>query len=123
MKVSVSDFKSAVSLFESGIISQMKKSANKFAMGIALASAGKKIDSMIAPFVGDDGMVDCDKVREYVDAGLAASGGELVIEPQIDPALKFIGVGIANITITRAEFDEFFDKTIPSVVKPLSTME
>lgn len=117
MKVSVSDFKSAVSLFESGIISQMKKSANKFAMGIALASAGKKIDSMIAPFVGDDGMVDCDKEREYVDAGLAASGGKLVIVPQIDTALRWLGIGIEDITITKAEFDAFFEKTIPEVAK------
>lgn len=122
MKVIIADFKNAVSLFEAGIISQFKKSANKFAMGIAFALADKKIDAMIEPFKTTDGMVDCGALREYIDAGLKASGGELVIEPQIDPALKFIGVGIGSITITQMEFDNFFDTILPAAAKPVETL-
>lgn len=117
MKVAVNQFKAAVAQFEAGIVSQFKKNANQFAMGVAFGAAEKKIDAMVAPFVTEDGMVDCDAIRERIDAGLAASGGKLVIVPQIDTALRWLGIGIEDITITKAEFDAFFEKTIPEVAK------
>ena len=117
MKVTVNHFKAAVAQFEAGIVSQFKKNANQFAMGVAFGAAEKKIDAMVAPFVAEDGMVDCEAIRERIDAGLAASGGKLVIVPQIDTALRWLGIGIEDITITKAEFDAFFEKTIPEVAK------
>lgn len=117
MKISISEFKSAVASFEADIITQFKKNANKFAMGVAFGAAERRIDDMVKPFLDEDGNVDVDMMRERINTGLAASGGKLVIEPQIDTALRFLGIGIENITITQAEFDDFFERKIPAAAE------
>jgi hypothetical protein len=62
-----------------------------------------------------EGMVDVDRIRADVDAGMKASGGELELVPQFDPALRLAGLTIKNIKFTKEDFSEFFGATLPSV--------
>ena len=113
MKVSTSDFKNALTLFEAKIIESQDTTMNKFALGVALARLNNEADSMLAPFIDGNGMVDVDSLRADVDAGLKASGGELEVVPEFDPKLRLLGVTIKNIKFTAEDFKEFFDDTIP----------
>ena len=38
------------------------------------------------------------------------------IVPEIDPALRLVGVTIKNIKLTNDDLEEFFEKTLPAVV-------
>ena len=93
---------------------------NKFAMGVALAGLNQGADKMLAKFIDADGMVDAGLLRSYVSAGMKAAGMEdgesfLEIVPDIDPALRLIGVTIKNIKLTKDDLEEFFEKTLPAV--------
>lgn len=115
MKVSVTDFKNALSLFEAKVITSQATSMNKFVIGVALARLNAGTDKMIATFLDEGGMVDLEKLRADLDAGLKASGGELEIVPQFDSQLRLLGLTIKNIKFKKEDFDEFFDKIIPQV--------
>ena len=115
MKVSVTDFKNALTLFEAKVIESQATTMNKFAIGIALARLNVGTDEMIAPFLDTNGMVDIAKLRADIDAGLKASGGELDIVPQFDPKLRLFGLSIKNIKFTKEDFNDFFDNIIPQV--------
>ena len=91
MKVSAADFKNAVTMFEASIIEQTNDLTNKFFT------------------VGND------EFRALVDAGLKGGGGQIVLKPEIPTLARLIGVTIKDITITAAEAEEFFTKTIPQV--------
>ena len=114
MKVPASVFNAALAQFELGISRQFQQSINQFAMGAIFRKMQEDLDEALAAYVDKDGLVDCDALRAYVNAGLAASDGKVTFKPKIPKALLFLGVGIQDITITQAEWDEFFDKTIPS---------
>ena len=115
MKVSTTDFKNALTIFEAGIVDSQTTSMNKFAMGVALARLNAESDKMLVPFLDANGMVDIDRLRAEVDAGMKAAGGELEITPEIDPKLRLFGVTIKSIKFTKDDFKSFFDDTIPSV--------
>lgn len=115
MKVSTADFKNALTLFEAKVIESQATTMNKFALGVALARLNVGADRMLAPFLDENGMVDVDALRADVDAGMKASGGELEVVPQFDGGLRLLGLTIKNIKFTKDDFEEFFDKTIPSV--------
>lgn len=115
MKVSVADFKNALTLFEASIVESQSTSMNKFAMGVALSRLNGETDKMLASFLDANGMVDVDRLRAEVDAGMKASGGELEITPEIDPKLRLFGVTIKSVKFTKADFANFFDSILPSV--------
>lgn len=115
MKVSVTDFKNALTLFEAKIVESQASTMNKFAIGVALARLNSGTDKMLAPFLDANGMVDVDKLRADVDAGMKASGGELDVTPKFDDALRLLGLSIKNIKFTKEDFAEFFNQTLPSV--------
>ena len=114
MKVSVTDFKNAVLMFESKIISQATNETNQSALAIAFTKFAPQIDEAIAQSA-KDGIVDVDEVRALVDAGIKGGGGKIVLKPQFPSWVALIGVSIKDITITKEEADEFFNQTIPSV--------
>lgn len=121
MKVKVADFKKALVDFEAKLVASQSTKMNKFAMGVALAGLNQGTDKMLAKFIDADGMVDAGLLRSYVSAGMKAAGMEdgesaLEIVPEIDPALRLIGVTIKSIKLTKDDLEEFFDKTLPSVV-------
>ena len=116
MKVTTTDFKNALTLFEAKVIATQDTSMNKFAMGIALARLNNDADGMLAPFLDKNGMVDVDAIREAVDIGMKATGGaELDIVPEIDPKLRLFGVTIKKVTLTKEDFKDFFENIIPQV--------
>ena len=119
MKVSVADFKKALVDFEAKLVASQSSKMNKFAMGVALAGLNQGTDKMLARFIGTDGLVDAGTLRDYVSAGMKAAGmedGDSVLEivPEIDPALRLIGVTIRSIKLSKDDLDEFFSKTLPS---------
>ena len=115
MKVSVADFKNALTLFEAKVITSQATLMNKFAIGIALSHLNTGADAMIAPFLDEGGMVDLSKLRADIDAGFKASGGELEVVPQFDPKLRLLGLTVKSIKFTKDDFDDFFDNIIPQV--------
>ena len=115
MKVSVADFKNALTLFEAKVVSSQATTMNKFVIGVALARLNAGTDKMLASFLDENGMVDVAKLRADIDAGLKASGGELEIVPQFDPSLRLMGLSIKNIKFTKDDFADFFDNIIPQV--------
>ena len=115
MKVSIADFKNALTLFEAKIIESQQTSMNKFVIGVALARLNAGTDQMVAPFLDANGMVDVAKLRADVDAGMKASGGELDVVPQFDPSLRLVGLTVKNIKFTKEDFADFFDNIIPQV--------
>ena len=114
MKVSAADFKNAVTMFEASIIEQTNDLTNKSALAMAFTKYAPKIDAAIVD-MAKDGMVDVDEFRALVDAGLKGGGGQIVLKPEIPTLARLIGVTIKDITITAAEAEEFFTKTIPQV--------
>ena len=114
MKVSIADFKNALTLFEAKIVDAQATSVNKFALGVALARLNADTDKMIAPFVDEKGMVDVDRLRADVDAGMKAAGGTLEIVPGFDPKLRLLGLTIKSLKFAKEDFDEFF-AAIPSI--------
>lgn len=120
MKLTVADFKKGLVDFEAKLVASQSTKMNKFAMGVALAGLNQGTDKMLAKFIDADGMVDAGLLRSYVSAGMKAAGMEdgesaLEIVPEIDPALRLIGVTIKNIKLTKDDLDEFFEKTLPAV--------
>lgn len=121
MKLTIADFKKGLVDFEAKLVASQSTKMNKFAMGVALAGLNQGTDKMLAKFIDADGMVDAGLLRSYVSAGMKAAGMEdgesaLEIVPEIDPALRLIGVTIKNIKLTKDDLDEFFEKTLPSIV-------
>jgi hypothetical protein len=49
-------------------------------------------------------------------AGMEDGESALEIVPDIGPGLRLIGITIKNIKLTKDDLDEFFEKTLPSVV-------
>ena len=115
MKVSVTDFKNALTLFEAKVITSQTTTMNKFVIGIALSRLNAGADKMIETFLDDGGMVDLAKLRADIDAGLKAAGGELEVVPQFDPQLRLLGLTVRNIKFTKDDFADFFDNIIPQV--------
>jgi hypothetical protein len=114
MKVSTTDFKNAVLMFEAKLIEQSSNVTNKSALAMAFTKFAPQIDAAIAQSA-KDGMVDVDELRELVDAGIKGGGGQIVLKPQLPGWASLLGVSIKDITITADEADEFFTRTIPSV--------
>lgn len=120
MKLTVADFKKGLVDFEAKLVASQSTKMNKFAMGVALAGLNQGTDKMLAKFIDEDGMVDAGLLRSYVSAGMKAAGMEdgesaLEIAPDIGPGLRFMGVTIKNIKLTKDDLDEFFEKTLPAV--------
>lgn len=115
MKVSTADFKKALTLFGAKIIESQSTTMNKFALGVAIARLNNGAEKMLAPFLDSNGMVEVDKLRADVEAGMKASGGELEIVPQFDQGLRLLGLTIKNIKFTKDDFVDFFDNILPSV--------
>lgn len=115
MKVSTTDFKNALTLFEAKIVNSQETTMNKFALGVALARLNAKTDKMLADYLDATGMVEIDRLRADVDVGMKASGGSLEIVPQFDDGLRLIGLTIKNINFTKDDFNDFFDNILPSV--------
>ena len=120
MKISITDFKNALMMFEAKIIDQASNVTNKSALAMAFTKFAPQIDAAIASSA-TDGMVDVAAIRTLVDAGIKGGGGAIVMKPQLPDWAALLGVSIKDITITKDEADEFFDKTIPSVSR--TTME
>ena len=118
MKISAVDFKNAVLMFEAGLIDGASSLTNKSALAIAFTKFTPQIDRAIAS-VATDGMVDVDAIKELVDAGIKGGGGKIVLAPQFPEWAPLLGVTIKDITITAAEAEEFFTKTIPQVSKTM----
>lgn len=116
MKVSVADFKNAVLMFEGALIEGASSATNKSVLAIVFTKFAPQIDKAIASLVVD-GMVDVDAIKELVDAGIKGGGGKIVLTPQFPDWVPLLGVTIKDITITAAEAEEFFTKTIPQVSK------
>lgn len=114
MKVSIADFRNAVLVFEAKLIEQMESATNKSALAIAFTKFAPDINAAIAS-AATDGMVDVDAVKALVDAGVKGGGGSIVLKPRFPAWVSLLGVGIKDITITAAEAEEFFTKTLPSV--------
>ena len=114
MKVSTTDFKNAVLMFEAKLIDQSANLTNKSALAMAFTKFAPQIDAAIAESA-KDGMVDVGAIREIVDAGIKGGGGKIVLNPQFPSWASLLGVSIKDITITKADADEFFTQTIPSV--------
>lgn len=70
MKVSIADFKNALTLFEAKIVESQATTMNKFALGVALARLNGGTDKMLAPFLDANGMVEVDRLRADVEAGM-----------------------------------------------------
>ena len=116
MKVSIDDFKKALAAFEAKLVKGQDTSSNKFAIGAGLFNYASLIDDAIASVADESGMIDVGKIRATINAGLEASGGELVIEPEINPLMaRFMRITIKSFKFTKEDFDEFFTKTIPQV--------
>ena len=109
MKVSVADFKKGLALFEAEFISNVKPGFMQFMAGAAIAASGKKIDAFLAPYTDDDGKVDVDAIKDIVEAGLKHGGDNMEVP------LDFGVFGKTGVKITRADFNNFFSKTLPSV--------
>ena len=76
---------------------------------------------MLASFLDANGMVDVGALRSAVEAGMTATGGDVLdIVPEIDPNLRLIGVTIKTIKITKDDFKDFFENTLPSVATPVA---
>ena len=114
MKVSTTDFKNAVTMFEAALIEQTNDLTNKSALAMAFSKYAPKIDAAIVD-MAKDGMVDVDEFRALIDAGLKGGGGKIVLKPEIPSLARLIGVSIKDITITAAEADDFFTRIIPQV--------
>lgn len=117
MKVSVADFGNALALFEAELIGTFKTSIHKFVAGAAIAAGSKKIEAMLAPFVGEDGTVDADALRSVIDAGMKQCGGEFEV-PFSFGILGGLGLNPVVTRITKMDIDKFFDQTLPAVAKP-----
>lgn len=111
MKVSVADFGKGLALFESELISGIKSSFFKFAAGAVLGSPAmkKKVDDFLGQFADADGMIDTDAVRAMVDAGMNACGGQFKL------SMDYGVFGRSDTTITVADVEKFFAKTLPGV--------
>ena len=121
MKVSKQDFKEALKHFETNLVATQSTSMNKFVMGVALGRLNAKTDDMLASFLDANGMVDVGALRSAVEAGMTATGGDVLdIVPEIDPNLRLIGVTIKTIKITKDDFKDFFENTLPSVATPVA---
>lgn len=116
MKISAVDFKNAMLMFEAGLIDSASTITNKSALAIVLKKFAPQIDKAIASIV-KDGMVDVDEIKALVEAGIKGGGGKIVLMPKFPDWLSLLGVTIKDITITAAEAEEFFTKTIPQVSK------
>ena len=114
MKVTTTEFKNAVLLFESGLIEQTGDLTNKSALAMAFTKFAPQIDSAIAA-LSKDGFVNVDEVKTYIDAGLKGGGGKIVLKPEIPQWARLIGVTIKDITITSQEAEDFFTKILPAV--------
>ena len=113
MKVSVADFKKAVALLEKKYIDGMVSNINKWAMMIGFRNRNPQIDSLVENSAVD-GMIDVDAIRGIVNEGMEKCGGKLVIPANVPALGVALGVDIKDLTITKAEADDFFDKIIPS---------
>ena len=114
MKVSTTDFKNAVLMFEAKLIEGVSSVTNKSALAMAFTRFAPQIDAAIAG-AAQDGMVDVDAIRALVESGIKGGGGQIVLKPKFPDWAALLGVSIKDITITAAEAEEFFTKTIPSV--------
>ena len=116
MKISVKDFKDALKNFETNVVATQNTKMNKFVMGVAFGVFNAKADGMVKSFLDANGMVEVDALRSAVEAGMDAVGdGVLDIVPEISPDLRFVGVTIKTIKITKDDFNDFFDNIIPQV--------
>ena len=114
MKVSVADFKNAVVVLEAKMIEGFEKTIDKGALGGVFFKYAPQIDEAIVK-ASKDGMVNCDELREFVNAVVTSAGGKIVLEPEIPALARLVGVTIKNITITQRDVDDFFEVTIPQV--------
>ena len=114
MKVTVQNFRNAVLMFEAKLIEQASSVTNKSALAMVFTKFAPKINDAIAS-LAVDGMMDVDAIKELVDAGIKGGGGKIVLVPQLPDWVSLLGVTIKDITITAAEAEEFFTKTIPQV--------
>lgn len=112
MKVPVADFKAKLYPFMMGIADTMPTSLHKWIGGAMIASSAGKLAGLLDGFVDSDGMVDLDAVRNLVESGFKASGGELVI-PFGSDLLASFGVRPVNVKLTQADATRFLSQFSP----------
>jgi hypothetical protein len=113
MKISVADFKKAVAVLERKYIDGVKSNINQWAIMAGFRNKNPQLDGLIEK-MAVDGMIDVDAFRGFIDEGMEKCGGKLVIPANVpDWAIK-IGVDIKDLTITKAEADDFFNNILPS---------
>lgn len=108
MKVSLNSFRQAVANFEGRIVDTFDSSVNKFIVASAIASSGGAIDSLVAPYVDKDGMVDTDVLKSVLKAGMDAVDGKLVVKPNVPHPMRLLGVSVDEIRIKREDIEQMF---------------
>ena len=106
MKVPVADFKAKLYPFMMGIADTMPTSLHKWIGGAMIASSTGRIAGLLDGFVDKDGMVDIDAVRNLVESGFKASGGEVVI-PFGSELLSAFGVRPVNVKLSQGDATRF----------------
>ena len=114
MNVSITDFKNALSLFFAEFIGTLDTPMQKFAAGFAYAANGAKIDSMLAQYTNENGIINTDVIRELVGAGMKQCGGSLEV-PVNFGLLGAFGAPPKTIRININDVDKFFTQTLPAV--------
>ena len=109
----MADFKKAVALLERKYIAGIKTNINQWAMMAGFRSMNTQLDALIEK-AAVDGMIDVDAFRGFVNEGMETCGGKLTIPANVPGWAAAFGVDIKDLTITKAEADDFFDNILPS---------
>lgn len=107
MRLSVQDFEDKVFSFLHKVAKTPKEGLNRFGAGLAMFSQAKAIEDAIVARADSDGMIDAEELKKLVDAGFAASDGEIKITIG-HPLLKLLGAEPERVRISKDDADRFF---------------
>lgn len=111
MQITIEQMKAALMLMGVEMTKTMPSATHKFMVGLGIAAKIRKLEPKLAQFV-KDGTMDTDEIREYVDYALMCCGNEYKYD--IDELSAF-GLTPIEVTITKTDMDDFFDRLLPSV--------
>lgn len=117
MKVRLEDFNSALALFETEFISGMKHNVQRFLAGAFFGAKSREINAMLAQLIGEDGLIDTDELKSWIDAGMKQCGGAFEV-PISFGVLAALGADPVIIKIDVSDIDKFFNQTLPAVARP-----
>lgn len=109
MKVPVADFKAKLYPFMMGIADTMPTSLHKWIGGAMIASSTGRLAGLLDGIADKDGMVDIESVRNLVETGFKASGGEVVI-PFGSDVLSAFGIRPVNVKLTLDDATRFLSQ-------------